>query len=150
MKEILILLALIISPIVFSQEPPPEEVPIVMVPAPESTEDDKKADKRKIYDWPDQLADFKGGPEAMQKFISENVHYPEKAAEEGIHGRVYLSFVVKRNGKIVDVTVERGTHILLDREAKRLISIMPKWKPAKHKGKKVNSICRLPINFTLN
>lgn len=150
MKKILILIMLLGSSITLGQETPPKEVPIVMVPAPETLEVDEKVNKRKIYDWPDQLADFKGGSEAMQKFIIDNVHYPEKAVEEGIRGRVYLSFVVKRNGKIVDVTVERGAHILLDREAKRLISIMPKWKPAKHKGKKVNSICRVPINFTLN
>ena len=102
-----------------------------------------------VIEFPDIDAKFPGGSEKLQRWISKNVKYPSYAIEKGIHGRVYVSFIVEKNGKISNVTVERGVHSSLDAEAKRLVSTMPKWIPGKHNGKKARVICRLPINFTL-
>jgi len=148
MKQTILLLFLAFNSMTFSQEtPPPPPVVIVSTPPPEKP---TKQKRNGIVEFPDVHAEFNGGTEAMQKFISANVKYPNDAIEKGIHGKVYLRFVVKKNGKIEGVTVERGVHTSLDREAKRLIEIMPRWSPAKLGKRKVKTVCRLPINFTLN
>lgn len=159
MKYIILLILLISSTAVFSQETPPatEETmtvttppppPMVMVPASGKRKKEKK--QSSIIDFPDEETQFNGGAEAMQKFISANVRYPKDAISKNVQGRVFLSFIVKKNGKIKKVKVERGVYPSLDREAKRLILTMPKWIPGVNDGKNVNTRVRLPINFTLN
>lgn len=103
-----------------------------------------------IIEFPDVEASFPGGAAAMQKWISENVQYPQTSIEMNEQGRVYLSFVVESDGSISNIAVERGVSADLDREAKRLLRQMPKWSPGESKGKKARTRCRLPINFTLN
>jgi protein TonB len=102
-----------------------------------------------IIQFPDLDAQFPGGTEKMQRWISRNVKYPSYAIEKGIQGKVFVSFIVEKNGKITTIKVERGVHSSLDAEAIRLVSKMPNWIPGKHNGKKARVICRLPINFTL-
>lgn len=103
-----------------------------------------------IIDFPDVEATFMGGAVAMQKWIAENVQYPQGAIEMNEQGKVYLSFVVESDGSISNITVERGVSSDLDKEAKRLVRQMPNWVPGEAKGKKARTRCRLPINFTLN
>ena len=122
-------------------ETPP---PVVVAPVEEVVVEEE------IIDFPDVEAGFPGGTVAMQKWIAENVQYPQTAIEMNEQGRVYLSFVVEPSGKITNITVERGVSPDLDREAKRLLRKMPKWKPGEAKGRKARTRCRLPINFTLN
>lgn len=95
-------------------------------------------------------ASFPGGPEAMKKFISENLQYPENAIDLSIQGRVYLTFVVESDGSITNVAIERGVSTDLDKEAVRLLKSMPKWIPGTLHGKKTSSRCRLILTFTLN
>ena len=85
----------------------------------------------------------------MQQWISKNVQYPQTAMELNEQGKVYVSFVVEPDGSISNVQVERGVSDDLDKEAKRLVRNMPKWKAGKNNGKTVRARCRLPINFTL-
>lgn len=103
-----------------------------------------------IVDFPDVETEFKGGADAMQKFINKHVKYPQEAIEQNIQGRVYLSFVVDAKGRIRDVEVDRGVHPSLDDAAVDVIEAMPKWKPGEMNGKKVATRVRVPINFTLN
>ena len=103
-----------------------------------------------IIDFPDVEAEFKGGRDEMMKFISNNVQYPFEARKDGIQGRVYMSFVVKKSGRITDVKVERGIHKILDEAASEVIEIMPRWKPAEKNGEKVNCRVRLPITFEID
>jgi periplasmic protein TonB len=103
-----------------------------------------------VIEFPDVEATFPGGPGEMQKWIAKNVQYPQTAIEMGEQGKVYVSFVVEPDGSITGVNVERGVSDDLDREAKRLVRSMPKWKPGEAGGKKARTRCRLPINFTLN
>lgn len=103
-----------------------------------------------IIDFPDVEAEFKGGRDEMMKFISNNVQYPFEARKDGIQGRVYMSFVVKKSGRITDIQVERGVHEVLDEAAIEVIKMMPRWRPAEKDGEKVNCRVRLPIAFMLD
>lgn len=120
--------------------------PPMAVPAPHSK---KVKVERGVIDFPDVEAQFVGGPKGLQTFISQNVNYPQEAIKNEIFGRVYLSFIVTKKGKLKTIQVERGVHELLDNEAKRLLALMPNWIAAEKDGKKIKTRCRLPINFTL-
>jgi protein TonB len=106
--------------------------------------------EEEVIEFPDVEATFPGGAAELQKFIKENVQYPQTSIEMNEQGRVYLSFVVEPDGSISNIAVERGVSADLDREAKRVVRQMPKWVPGEAKGKKARTRCRLPINFTLN
>lgn len=98
-------------------------------------------------------AEFIGGNEEMIKFLSENVKYPEdvlQANEKGanIYGRVYVKFVVEKDGSISDVEVVRSVHPSLDAESVRVVKLMSgKWTPATERGKPVRSKFTLPFVF---
>lgn len=92
---------------------------------------------------------FPGGEEALQKFIKDNLKYPIVALESGIHGRVSLRFVVTKTGDISDVTVIRGIDPACDKEAIRVVSLMPKWVPGKQNGENVAVYFNLPIVFRI-
>ena len=100
-------------------------------------------------EFPDEDAFFPGGAAAMQKWIAENVNYPQTAIEGGDEGRVYLSFIVESDGSVTGVKVERGVSKVLDKEAKRVTQKMPNWTAGEVKGRKVRTRCRLPIIFEL-
>lgn len=123
---------------------------IVVPPPPKPPKTDSVIVIPPIIDFPDVEATFMGGAAAMQKWIAENVQYPQTAIEMNEQGKVYLSFVVEPDGSITNITIERGVSGDLDKEAKRLVRKMPKWVPGEAKGKKARTRCRLPINFTLN
>ena len=76
----------------------------------------------------------------MMEFLGKNTKYPEMARENGIQGRVYVQFVVYKDGSIKDVKVMKGRHATLDKEAVRVVKSMPKWVPGKQRGKSVNSL----------
>ncbi len=92
---------------------------------------------------------FPGGDAALYKFIGDNLVYPAQAAEEGVSGRVTIRFVVERDGTVSQVTVARGKHPALDKEAKRVVSKLPKFIPGKQNGQTVRVFYTLPINFKL-
>ena len=100
----------------------------------------------------DEPAEFPGGRPAMNKFLSENMRYPETAVQAGLEGKCYLRFIVGTDGKITEVRVLRGVPDCpeCDNEAKRVVKLMPKWKPGMIGGKGVRSYFDLPVNFTLN
>lgn len=95
-------------------------------------------------------ASFPGGMRGLQQFILKNVEYPETSIDMDEQGKVYLSFVVDADGEIGQIEIERGVSSDLDREAKRVLRSMPKWKPQYCNGRPVATKCRLPISFTLN
>jgi protein TonB len=99
----------------------------------------------------DEAALFPGGVPAMRSFIGNNMVYPQVARDLEIEGKCFLRFVVGTDGDISDVTVTRGVPDCpeCDKEAKRVIKIMPRWKPAKKNGKTVDSYFNIPITFTL-
>ena len=102
-----------------------------------------------VYNAVEKMPEFPGGEQAMMKFIAENVTYPEKAKEEGVMGRVFLSFVVEKDGSVNEVRVLRGIGGGCDEEAVRVIKSMPKWKPGIQDGKAVRVNYQIPIHFKL-
>ena len=107
-------------------------------------------DNDSIYNTVEEMPEFPGGMEAMMKYISENVKYPEEAKDKNISGRVFVSFVIEKDGSVNEVKIMRGIGGGCDEEAVRVISAMPKWKPGKQKGKPVRVSYMLPLNFKLN
>ncbi|TNE55373.1 MAG: energy transducer TonB [Bacteroidetes bacterium] len=101
------------------------------------------------FNFPDVEAKFPGGVKAMQEFIAKAVKYPQEAIDQGIQGRVYLAFVVEKDGSLSDIKVIRSIHPSLDKEALRVIKSMPKWQAATNRGEAVRSPVRLPIAFKL-
>lgn len=106
--------------------------------------------QEEIIDFPDISAEFPGGNEAMMQFIMENIVYPTESIELGEQGKVYTSFVVEADGSITNIQIMRGVSPELDKEAKRVIALMPKWTPAESGGKKIRAMVRVPINFELS
>ena len=98
----------------------------------------------------EEMPEFPGGQAALMSFIAKSIKYPVVAQENGIQGRVTCSFVVNKDGSIVDAEVIRGIDPSLDKEALRVINTMPKWKPGKQRGKPVRVKFTVPINFRLN
>jgi TonB family protein len=96
----------------------------------------------------DVQANFVGGYKEMLKFIQENVVYPEKALKRGVKGRVIIKFVINTEGEISKAEVVKSVHPLLDKEALRVIMLMPEWNPGMEHNIPVNSYFRIPINFT--
>ncbi len=96
-----------------------------------------------------EMPEFPGGVEAMMNYIAENVKYPEKAKEKGISGRVFVGFIVEKDGSVTSAKVLRGIGGGCDEEAARVISSMPKWKPGKVGGEPVPVSYQIPINFKL-
>jgi protein TonB len=92
---------------------------------------------------------FPGGDGEMLKFLYNSIRYPVIAQENGIQGRVTCTFVINRDGSIVDAQVVRGVDPSLDKEALRVINSMPKWSPGKQRGKPVRVRFTLPVTFKL-
>jgi TonB family protein len=97
----------------------------------------------------DTLPEFQGGMGALYQFLGENIKYPKLSKLKGEHGRVYLNFIVEPDGSVTKCTVLWGPSELLNAEASRVVSIMPKWKPGIKDGKAVRVSYNLPIKFTL-
>ena len=103
-----------------------------------------------IFDVVEELPEFLGGVEKLYEYLGNNIKYPEQAKDFSIQGKVFVQFVVWKDGTIKDVKVVKGAHKLLNKEALRVITNMPKWKPGKQRGKKVNARFTLPIKFRIN
>lgn len=95
---------------------------------------------------------YVGGNDAMFSFIHENLAYPSEAKEKGISGTIFVGFVVSKDGTIKDISIVRGIEggEILENEAMRVVSIMPKWNPGIQDGEKVNVKFNLPFKFQLD
>lgn len=102
-----------------------------------------------IYTHVDKKAEFPGGTEALYKYLSSNIHYPEAARENGTQGTVILQFTVNADGSIEDIQVKRSPDLSLEKEAIRVVKSMPKWKAGENNHKKVRSKFMLPVAFKL-
>lgn len=110
----------------------------------------KKVDNDSIYQIVEQMPEFPGGIDKLATYISENIKYPEAAKEKGVSGRVFISFVIEKDGSVNQVEVMRGIGGGCDDEAVRVVKAMPKWKPGMQKGKPVRVSYVLPITFKLD
>lgn len=117
--------------------------------APVVEEEKEEESAQQIFTVVEKQPEFPGGTAELFKYLSKAIKYPVIAQENGIQGRVVCSFVVNRDGSIVDIQVMRGVDPSLDKEAIRVISEMPKWKPGEQRGKPVRVRFILPVQFRL-
>lgn len=113
---------------VITQEPVAEEKPYVTV---------------------EQMPQFPGGDAELLGFIAKSLHYPAIAQENGVQGKVYIRFVVSKNGTVQDVTILKSLDPYCDKEAVRVIKMLPKWIPGRQNGVNVPVYYTVPITFKL-
>ena len=106
-------------------------------------------EEQQIFQVVEEMPEFPGGQGALLQFLAKSIKYPVIAQENGIQGRVTCSFVVNKDGSIVDAEVIRGVDPSLDKEAIRVINTMPKWSPGKQRGKPVRVKYTVPVTFRL-
>lgn len=103
----------------------------------------------KNYTVKEALPTFKGGESAFGRYLSQNMHYPPRARENSIQGRVILTFVIEKDGNLTDIKVLKNVSYDLDAEAVRVLSQSPKWNPGIQHGVPVRVAYTMPINFSL-
>jgi len=111
---------------------------------------DESGDDDEVYGAVDVMPEYFGGVNAMFDFIQKNVNYPESAKKKGIEGRVFVQFVVEKDGSLSSFQVLRGVNDELNDEAIRVLKMMPKWKPGMKDGKPVRVQFTMPFNFKIN
>lgn len=116
---------------------------------PPAIEEEEEEASDEIFMVVEEMPEFPGGQAELMSYIAKSLRYPVVAQENGIQGRVTVSFVVNRDGTIVDAEVVRGIDASLDKEALRVVNSMPKWKPGMQRGKPVRVKFTVPINFRL-
>ena len=116
----------------------------VEVPVEEEVEEDV------IQVAPEVEAEYPGGYGALMKFLSENIKYPQLAKEGGITGKVFITFVVEKDGSIGHVRVPREIGGGCGAEAVRVIKMMPKWSPGRQNGRPVRTSYTVPVSFSLH
>ena len=109
----------------------------------------KQVEENKVFEVVEQMPQFPGGNAALMEYLRSNTHYPVVAAENGVQGRVSISFVVEKDGSITDVQVARPVDPSLDKEAARVVKSMPKWQPGKQNGSFVRVRYIVPVTFKL-
>lgn len=103
-----------------------------------------------VYEVAEVMPEFPGGTQALFKFISENLEYPQHAIDGQIEGRVVVQFVVEKTGKVGNIQVVRSIDKLLDQAAIDVVRALPAWKPGMQNGQPVNVRYTLPVSFKLS
>lgn len=114
----------------------------------ETTEEDVEKEEE-IFVFVEEQPSFPGGDEELYKFLAENIQYPALARENNVEGKVFVQFVVEKNGSITQVKLVKDIGSGCGQEAMRVVKSMPKWKPGKQRGTAVRSQFTLPIRFKL-
>ena len=114
-----------------------------------TSEQPNKPERENVFVTYEEPPKYPGGNEACFKFIEENIKYPAEAIAQKLEGRVIVQFIIDRDGSIIEPKVYRGVNPLLDQEAIRVVSSMPKWIPGKSKSKVIRSRFTLPVTFSL-
>ncbi len=130
------------APSEIGEEPIDFNLPLLTLP-------DEPDHSNEVLITAEQMPEFPGGELALRKYLADAVNYPVIAQENGIQGKVYISFVINEKGGIEDVALLRGVDISLDNEALRVVRSLPRWKPGKQGGKTVKVRYSVPILFEL-
>lgn len=120
------------------------EILVVQIPTQE-----KEIGDDEVYVVVEIMPVFPGGELAMRKFIARAIKYPTSAEEKGIQGKVFVRFVVDKDGSVSNAKIARGVEPSIDKEALRVIMSLPKWKPGMQHGKAVSVSFMVPISFQL-
>jgi periplasmic protein TonB len=113
------------------------------------TDEEEEEEETQVFFIVEDMPEFPGGELALRQYIANAIKYPVIAQENGIQGRVYVTFVVNTDGSVSDARIARGVDPSLDKEALRVVNQLPKWKPGMQRGKPVRVSYTVPINFVL-
>ncbi|QGY45003.1 TonB family protein [Maribellus comscasis] len=119
----------------------------ILIPEYKSQQKGGKAGSEEVFYNIDETPQFPGGEDALKKYISHSIKYPETALQKGIEGNVYITFIVTKDGKVTDPKVTKGIAPTLNNEALRVVNNLPEWKPGKKDGKNVDSYYTVPVEF---
>lgn len=126
-----------------------QNVPLIIDPDKVDQYLAERKDIINVYDCVEQMPSFPGGTQKLKEFIEENLRYPKELEESCVQGRVIVRFIVERNGKLSNVKVVKSVHPVLDKEALRIVKLMPRWIPGRQNGISVRVKCYIPIIFRL-
>ena len=110
-------------------------------------QEDPHSGNDEIYVAVEHPAEFPGGLDAFYAYVKANIHYPEQAIKDNVQGKVYVTFVVEKDGSLTDIKVMQGIGDGCDEEAVRLIKASPKWNPGEQNGVIVRQQYTVPVNF---
>lgn len=116
----------------------------------EPVEEAKGEDPNKVFLVVEQPPEFEGGNEAMHKFVAKNTKYPASARRMNTEGTVFVGFVIDADGKVSEAAIIKGISADCDKEALRVIQMMPRWRPGKQSGRPVRVKFVYPIKFKLD
>ena len=126
-----------------------QNVPLIIDPDKVDQYLAERKDTINVYDCVEQMPSFPGGSQKLKEFIEENLRYPKELEETCVQGRVIVRFIVERNGKLSNVKVVKSVHPALDKEAIRIVKLMPRWIPGRQNGITVRVKFYIPIIFRL-
>lgn len=117
----------------------------------------KGEEEEEVFFIVEHMPEFPGGDLELRKFIAANIKYPEEAKAKGLSGKVFVQFIIDKNGDVVNPKIARGIDPILDNEAIRVIKSLPKWKPGEQSkridGEKVwvqkNVSWTVPVDFQI-
>lgn len=108
---------------------------------------DEPVEEEEVFTIVETMPEFPGGEEGLRKFLADNIRYPTLAQENGIQGKVVVEFIIGKDGGVYDIAISRSVEGSLDKEASRVVGLMPKWIPGKKNGKTVKVKYFLPVMF---
>ena len=126
-----------------------QNVPLIIDPDKVDQYLAERKDTITVYDCVEQMPFFPGGSQKLKEFIEENLRYPKELEETCVQGRVIVRFIVERNGKLSNVKVVKSVDPVLDKEALRIVKLMPRWIPGRQNGITVRVKFYIPIIFRL-
>ena len=112
-------------------------------------EEVQEKEEQQVFVVVEEMPEFPGGELALRTYIAKAIVYPTVAQENGIQGKVFVTFVVNKDGSVSNAKIARGVDASLDQEALRVVSTLPKWKPGKQRGVPVRVSYTVPISFKL-
>lgn len=107
----------------------------------------EEPEEEEVFTMVETMPEFPGGEAALRKFLADNIRYPTLAQENGIQGKVVVEFIIGKDGGVYDIAISRSVENSLDKEAQRVVGLMPKWIPGKKNGKTVKVKYFLPVMF---
>ena len=140
------------------EEPPPTQEILEETTAATTTQEGEKGeepppavvdDEIMLFAAVEEKPEFPGGEKKFYEYLGKNMKYPQMEAEQGITGRVFVEFLIDKDGSIAEVKALRGVSPGLDKEAVRVIKAMPPWSPGKQNGRPVRVRYVIPVNFNL-
>jgi protein TonB len=102
-----------------------------------------------VYAYVDQMPEFKGGSDSLNNWMNRNLRYPKTSIEESSFGTVYASFIVLKDGTISSIKIFKGNNAAFEKEALRLLDLMPDWEPGRCSTHLVDVKINFPVKFIL-